>query len=261
MNAKECQRVVDEVKAWNHNQTPDIVWCIAGSSHPSFFVDASIEQLQSQMDSNFWSSAYVAHAILKQWLAPSTTSEKLSPDTPPRHLIFTSSIVAFYTIAGYSPYSSGKAALRSLCDSLRQEVDVYNGSRLHPSGKGPVAPVKLHCVFPGTIFSPGLEQENLTKPGITKKLEEDDGGQTEEEVALTSVKSLEKGEYLITGPLIGYAMKASALGGSPRNNALRDTLMIWVTSLVWLFVGPDLDGKAWRWGKEKGHPQNRPIGT
>ena len=213
------------------------------------------------MDSNYFSSAYIAHAALRTWLKPtpspsSPSDTKSSPqtsrtsgETEPRHLIFTSTIAAFYPIIGYSPYSPSKSALRTLSDNLSQELHLYDSSS-PPS-------VKVHTIFPGTIFSPGLEEENKTKPGITKKLEEDDGGQSPDEVAEKSVRGLERGEELVTTGLLGRAMKVGALGASRRNGwGIVDTIFSWVVSIVMLFVRPDMDGKVKQWGEVHGTSGN-----
>lgn len=260
MDAKECSRVIAEVTVWNNGMVPDVVWCVAGGALPGFFIDLPTERIKEQMETNYFSAAYMAHATLKTWLAPSPP-EKASNTAAPRHLIFTASVAGLYTIAGYSGYSPAKAALRNLSDALQQEVLIYNGSRQHTSGNGPAADVKVHTIFPGTILSPGLEIESQTKPGVTKKLEEDDPQQTEDEVAATSVRGLEKGDYLVTGTFLGWAMRSSVLSGSPRNNRFTDTLMNWATSIAWLFIQPSLDGTAFKWGKEKGHPSTYAAGS
>jgi 3-dehydrosphinganine reductase len=245
---------VSEVTIWNNNTPPDIVWCAAGTSYPELFLNMDTERLREQMDSNYWSAAYLAHAILKPWLQPPTgdiTKPKIPQ--PPRHLIFTASVLSFYPIVGYTQYAPAKAALRSLSDSLIQELNLY-----HPT----VSPtIRISTIFPATIFSPGYTQENLSKPHVTKQLEEDDGGQTPDEVAAISVRALEKGEYLITTGLLGSAMRGAAWAGSPRNNRVRDTLMAWVTSLAWLFVQPDMDRKVRKYGKKHGHPSRYPART
>ena len=38
----------------------------------------------------------------------------------------------------------------------------------------------VHIFFPGTFYTPGYEHENLSKPKITLKIEERDGGHTPE---------------------------------------------------------------------------------
>jgi len=260
MDPEAAARIIEEVTAWNRGMPPDIVWNCAGTSHPTLFIDTPIARHKHEMDSNYFSALYMAHPILKAWLGtkPSPTSGTKTSDTPPstsslpRHLIFTSSVLAFYPLLGYSPYAPSKAALRSLSDTLSQELQLYNGARRKDPSLGPPVDVKIHTIFPGTIFSPMYEEENKVKPAITKKLEEGDGGQTEDEVAAASVKGLERGEYLVATSLIAAAMKATALGGSPRNNRLVDTLFSWLASLIMLFVQWDFDRKVWKWGFTNG---------
>jgi 3-dehydrosphinganine reductase len=227
--------VVKEATIWNNGQSPDIVWCIAGSAYPALFIETPISKMREQMDVNYWSCVDMAQAILNEWLAPSAEKKE-------RHLIFTSSVTAFYPVTGYSPYSPGKAAIRNLSDTLAQEVLLYGDH------------VKVHTVFPGTILSPGLENENKTKPGITFILEESDPEQTPDQVATNAISGLEKGEYLVTVGWLGAAMRGCAWGGSARNNWVTDTAMTWITSIVWGFVGRDLDGKVRSYGKKHGHP-------
>lgn len=238
--SSEATRIIDEVTAWNDGAAPDVVWCIAGGAHPTLFLETTPEKLRQQMDMNYWSCADMAHAILAQWLHPSKIQET------PRHLIFTSSVLAFYPIVGYIPYSPAKAALRSLSDTLNQELKLYSSN------------IKVHTVFPGSIMTPGFAEENKIKPAITQILEKDDPVQTADEVAEKSIKGLERGEYLITVGLLGTAMRGSAWSGSPRNNWLVDSAMAWVTSIAWPFIQWDLDGKVAKYGKEHGHPSTYP---
>jgi 3-dehydrosphinganine reductase len=48
--------------------------------------------------------------------------------------------------------------------------------------------IDVHCFFPCTIFTPGYEEENKTKPKITLKIEEADSGLTPEQVAVGILK-------------------------------------------------------------------------
>lgn len=247
--------MLDEVTEWNHGQPPDVVWANAGGSVPDLFTNTSIETLRSQMDINYWSAAYLAHATLKIFTRPGsakTTDDSHPSSKMPRHFIMTSSSIAFVGLAGYAPYAPAKAAMRSLADCLRSEVLLYNGARRRDPASGPPTDIKIHVVLPGTILSPGLENENLSKHPVTEILEEGDPRQTEDEVAAASIKALEKGQFLITTQFLGSAMRASMIGGSPRNNWFLDTVFSWITSIVWLFIGPDMDGKVFKYGKKNG---------
>ena len=201
------------------------------------------------MDTVYWTAANTAHATLKKWLSPISPDEQTA--RPKRHLIFTCSTLAFVPVAGYGPYSPAKAAIRSLSDTLNQELEMYNGAR---SGNrhGPAADVKVHTVFPMGILSPGFDNEEKIKPELTKQLEEADKPQTPYEVADIAIKALERGEYLITTMFVGDIMKGTALGPSPRNSVVRDTLTSWLSNLVFLQVVPDLRKKAWNWGTKNG---------
>ncbi|KAI9676989.1 MAG: 3-dehydrosphinganine reductase [Caeruleum heppii] len=274
----EATRVLSESTAWNDARAPDIIFCCAGGSQPNLFVELSTDQLRAQMDQNYWSSAYIAHAALRAWLTPSPHPSKpsslsSSATSPlPRHIIFTSSVVAFYPLVGYSPYAPAKAALRSLSDTLSQELQLYNGSRLHPSSSPQKtgSDVKIHTIFPGTIYSPGYAREALSKPLITRKLEEDDKGQTEEEAARASIRGLERGDYLVMTSFLGRMLGAAAWGGSPRNGGwdlggmmtrVFDIVLTCGLSVGWLFVQPSLDGKVRDWGRREGHPTSYKKGT
>ena len=99
------------------------------------------------------------------------------------------------------------------------------------------------------------EQENLTKPAITKKLEESDGGQTPDEVAIASVRGLERGEELVTtcGGRLGLGIMVGMLGEIKRNGwGVADTIVSWVVSVVFMFVRWDMDGTVRKWGLKNG---------
>lgn len=229
--------VIAEATTWNEGRSPDIVWCVAGTASPELFIDMDMTSMRRQMDINYFGTAEMAHAVLKEWLAPEAPVEN-----QPRHLIMTTSAIVFFPISGYAPYAPTKWAVRGLADTISQEVMLYPQN------------VKLHVVCPGTILSPGFERENKTKPEITKILEEADPQQTPDEVAQRSIQGLENGDYLVTVNWLGGIMKWGALGGSMRNNWLIDTFMAGVILLVWPLVHFDTFGKTRSYGKKHGHP-------
>lgn len=232
-----ADRVLAEAMAWNNGQSLDIVWCVAGSSHPSLFIETPRKTMRWQMDVNFWSCADMAHAVLKGWLAPGAVEKGGS-----KHFIFTSSVAAFYPFTGYAPYTPGKAAIKALSDTLAQEVLLYG------------ADVKIHTVFPSTIASPGLDNENLTKPEITLQLEAGDTIYPADDAAANAIKGLENGDYLVTWGFLNHALRACAWGSSRRNNWLLDTVFTWIVASLWYFIGLDMDGKVKAYGKKHGHP-------
>jgi len=244
-------RIISEATTFNKNAPPDIVWCCAGSSYPTLFIDTPVDELKNQMDSNYFTSAYMAHAILRAWLKgpskihPSSDASDSDPLLP-RHLIFTASFLSFFTLAGFAPYSPTKVALRSLSDTLSQEMNLYASSPERPK-------IRLHTIFPATIFTESYDLENRVKSDLTKKLEEGDAGQTPDEVAKRSIAGLERGDELVTTTLLTRLVMTSTLGGSIRNGwAVLDTVLSWVMSLIMVVVRWDMDVKVRRWGKENG---------
>jgi 3-dehydrosphinganine reductase len=259
----ENARIIAEATAWNNGRMPEIVWAVAGSSTPGLFVETSTDTLRRQMELNYFAAAYLAQKSLQAWWYPSKpypAQEKSTTSEPTRQLIFTSSAVAFVGLAGYSPYAPAKAAIRSLADGLRSEVQLYNAARRSKTSTGTQpAPfdVDIHVIFPGTILSPGFDNEEKTKHAVTRELESSDPKQTELQAATAAVQGLEGGNFMTpTNWLVGV-MRWGSLGSSQRDNIVLDTLGAWITAIIWLIMVPDLNSKVWGWGKKNGMPKFR----
>jgi 3-dehydrosphinganine reductase len=244
------------------------MWCCAGSSHPTLFIDTPISEFATQMNNNYFSSMYMAHAIVKRWVQPSAkkpgspstgSSEKSSGAAPlPRHLIFTASFMSFYSFAGYASYSPAKAALRSLSDTLSSEMNLYSAA--HPREPR----VRLHTIFPAGILSEGYEAENRVKSDLTKHLEEGDKPETPEVIAARSIKGLESGLELITTDFQTGLVRCSMLGGSVRGGFMRglgDWFLASIVAIVMVFVRGDHDKKVRNWGIKYGTSGSRGENT
>jgi 3-dehydrosphinganine reductase len=101
-------------------------------------------------------------------------------------IVFVSSTLGYMSFVGYASYSPAKHALRgtrshssyskahalgsALADTLHSELLLYG--------------IDVHIFFPPTMETLGYETENLTKPKITKRIEEADDGLTVEQAAL-----------------------------------------------------------------------------
>lgn len=266
-SAEACGGVIAQATEWNGGSPPDVVWCFAGTAHPSLFIDTDPAQLQAQMDANYFTNAYMAHAALRSWLRTDThgsakdqaaasageleAAKKNSGGSPAaRHLIFTSSFVGLYSIIGYTPYSPAKAALRNLSDSLSQELELYAAANPH------APPVKVHTIFPATIFTEAYEAENKIKTDVTKMLEEGDEGQTPQEIARKSIVGLDSGQELIATDMLTSIVLSSMMGASKRGGFLR-TFAGWLMGclgmLIVVYARWDMDRKVRSWGKKHGN--------
>ncbi|KAI3395066.1 hypothetical protein diail_1823 [Diaporthe ilicicola] len=260
-----CNSVIAEATQWNAGSLPDVVWCFAGTSHPSLFIETDATTLREQMDANYFSAAYMAQAALRSWLRSDGKDEghhgehsvheevrvnnKKKPAAAARHLIFTSSFAALYSIAGYAPYSPTKAALRSLSDTLSQELNLY-------AAANPIAPpIKVHTLFPATIFTEAYEAENRIKSDMTKMLEEADGGQSPEMVASKCIQGLESGYELVSSDFQTRFVMSTVMGASKRGGFFKG-LVDWVLGclglLIMIFVRWDMDRKVRVWGEKHG---------
>ncbi|KAI0638137.1 oxidoreductase [Trametes polyzona] len=183
---------------------PDAVFLCAGASHPSYWVEQDEASMRAEMDATYGAQAFTALAVTKEMVKQNVKGK----------IVFVSSVLGYFSIVGYSGYSSGKFALRGLAEALQSELMLYG--------------IGVHIAFPGTIYTPGYENENKTKPKVTLKIEETDSGSSPEYVADVILKGVQKGKFHITVDWLGHVFRASTAGASPRNSYLTD----WFWGLV-----------------------------
>ncbi|KII95145.1 hypothetical protein PLICRDRAFT_33979 [Plicaturopsis crispa FD-325 SS-3] len=193
-------------------RSPDAVFLCAGKSTPGFFVEETARSMQQGMSDGYWVQAYSALAATQRMVRERSKGK----------IIFVSSVLGYMSLVGYSTYSPAKHALRGLAETLRSELLLYG--------------IDVHIYFPGTIFSPGYVEENKTKPKITLKIEEEDGGQKPEQAAQNLLRGVRNGNFHISGDFIGNLFRSSTLGATPHNNVFLDVvygLIGWIGLPIW----------------------------
>jgi 3-dehydrosphinganine reductase len=235
--AEYSDAVFAEATEWNGGAPPDIVWCVAGISMPGIFRESPMWSVRRQMDVNFYGQAEMAHTALRVWCDKNAPVEK-----EPKHFIFTTSVASFLSVAGYSPYSPSKWAVRGLADALAQEVLLYPQK------------VEIHVVAPATMLTACTEIENRTKPEVLHLIEKDDPIGSAEDTAKAAIQGLENGDYMIAHGLIPSAMKFGVLGGIRRNNWVLDTIFAMLTPLVYIYYVPVITNIIRKYQREHDHP-------
>ncbi|KAG1883764.1 hypothetical protein F4604DRAFT_1981451 [Suillus subluteus] len=130
-------------------QVPDAVFACAGAAKPTYLLEMQPEDLSREMENVYWIQAWRFNKKGKTVLVSST--------------------LGYMSLTGYSSYSPAKHALRGLADSLHSELMLYG--------------IDTHIFFLPTMYTPGFEEENKTKPAITRAIESADEGLTADQAA------------------------------------------------------------------------------
>ena len=153
------------------NQQLDGLINNVGIAQPGYFHEIPINQFEIGMQVNYMSAVYCCRAIL--------------PNLREGGFIgFTSSVVGFMGVFGYSAYAGPKFALIGLAETLKQEL-------AHQK-------INISVLCPPDTETPGFASENATKPYETKKLSEGAKLMSSKKVAKKFIKKLSRGTFLIT---------------------------------------------------------------
>lgn len=220
----EAARIWDEI--FETNADPEYIFCCAGSSIPKLFDDLTADDLANGIGTNYGTALNFIHAGFKR--IKTANADTLFKDYKKRHVVFFSSVLAFYQFIGYAQYGPMKSALMSLSIILRQELGPYN--------------FRVSCVFPGNFQSEGYVQEELTKPEITKTIEGASFAIPAAECADIVLDKLSKGYDTITTDFIGWFLGCSVLGVLPRTWSVLQVLV----SLILLIVAPLINWVVYR---------------
>ncbi len=156
---------------------PDVLINCAGRAYPHHFEDVTYEQFDETMKINLYSA----------WNTVST----LVPYMKKRggYIVNTSSMGGLIGVFGYTDYSASKFAIIGFSEALRGE--------LKPCG------ITVSALCPPDTDTPGLQEENKTKPQETKAISASAGLMQPDEVARALIKGMRKKRLLIVPGLDG----------------------------------------------------------
>ncbi|KAG0254522.1 3-dehydrosphinganine reductase [Mortierella polycephala] len=190
---EQAIRALDEASVHFGGKVPDIIMCCAGTSIPKLFVEATTDEFEYQMKLNYFGTLYTVHESVKRMVETGIKGK----------IVLTSSTMGLVGFAGYSSYAPTKYALRGLAECLRNEFLLYG--------------IGTHIYYPGTMFSPGYENENLTKPLVTREIE-GSTGLTPREAAKGMMAGLRKGQFTITTDFDTNFLRVAGKGVTPSTN-------------------------------------------
>ncbi|KAK9915016.1 hypothetical protein WJX75_003662 [Coccomyxa subellipsoidea] len=198
--------------------TIDVLVCCAGAASPGYFVKQDMDDFESTMQLNYFGTLRVIKAAL-----PSMVERRQG------EIVLVSSAAAVVGVAGYTSYAPTKAAVRSLADTLRNE--------LLSSG------VRVMVAYPPDTDTPGYAKENLSKPPVCHDISRAAGDVlfTPEQVAQCMLKGMERGAYHLPSPDFGQnLMIAASAGLSPH---MFPAILEFLLS-PWVEAGSELDANG-----------------
>ncbi|CAI2174130.1 9068_t:CDS:10 [Funneliformis geosporum] len=191
----ESFRALNEACEKHNGKAPDFIICY-------------ISIFENSMQLNYFGTLYTIHDGVKRMVQQEIKGK----------VVLVSSILGLISFIGFSQYSPTKYAIKGLAETLRNELILYG--------------IDVHCYFPGTIDSPGLKEENKTKPKISSDIEGSNAELKPDEAAKILYKSLCKGEFFITSDFGGDLCRAACKGPvNPTNNFVVDNLLC---NLAWI---------------------------
>lgn len=148
----------------------DVLVCGSGAARAAGVFDAAPEDYRRMLDVN-----YLGHVNVVRTFGPDLARQRGGA------ICLVSSLAALVPIYGYAAYAASKAALAAFAEALRQEMKLHG--------------VRVIVHFPPTTDTPGLVEENRTKPAAVWAIETQSGWNrvhSAERVAASIAEAIER---------------------------------------------------------------------
>jgi len=156
----------------NKHKVPDYLFNFVGYAYVQYLEQLTLEDFKRNMDVNYYGQLVPTLIVLPYFL-----------EGKQGYITFTSSIMGFMAIMGFTTYCPSKYALFGLAEVLRHELLPYN--------------IKVSILFPVDTDTPGLAEENKIKPQECKIISDSGTLMTAEEIANEFIKSILEGRFEI----------------------------------------------------------------
>lgn len=149
----------------------DVLVCVSGFARAGGVFRTSAEDFRRMLEVN-----YLGHVNVVQSFGPKLVAQRNGT------ICIISSLAALMPIYGYAAYAASKAAVAVFAEALRQELKLHG--------------VRVVVHYPPTTDTPGLAEENRTKPSAVWAIETLGGWNkvhTAESVAASIAAAIERG--------------------------------------------------------------------
>ncbi|MFX0048367.1 MAG: SDR family oxidoreductase [Candidatus Hermodarchaeota archaeon] len=156
----------------NKHKVPDYLFNFVGYAYAQYLEQLTLEDFKRNMDVNYYGQLVPTLIVLPYFL-----------EGKQGYITFTSSVMGFMAIMGYTTYCPTKYALFGLAEVLRHELLPYN--------------IKVSILFPVDVDTPGYAEENKLKPEECKIISDAGTLMTADEVANEFIRCILEGSFEI----------------------------------------------------------------
>ncbi|MFX1310704.1 MAG: SDR family oxidoreductase, partial [Promethearchaeota archaeon] len=162
---------------------PDYLFNFVGYAYAQYLENLTLQDFKNNMNTNYYGQLVPTLIMLPHFM-----------ESRNGYITFTSSIMGFMAIMGYTTYVPSKYAIFGLAEVLRHELLPYN--------------IKVSVLFPVDTDTPGLAEENKLKPEECKIISETGTLMSAEEVADKFINDILEGKFEILPGEAAIQMKS-----------------------------------------------------
>lgn len=156
-----------------HRGVPDYLFNFVGYAYAQYVENLRFDDFKRNMDVNYYGQLVPTLIVLPYYLK----------DRRGGYISFTSSILGYLGIMGYTTYSPTKHAIVGFAEALRHELKPFS--------------IRISVLYPPDTRTPGFERENETKPLECVMISEKAELLEPEEVAETFIEGVLSNKFQI----------------------------------------------------------------
>ena len=210
---KKC--IEESIQKWGF---PSLIINCAGIAHPGFIDDMPMETYIKDMNLNYFGNLKLLKEVINQYKVKKDSIKGDNID-----IVCVGSCLGIIGSIGYTTYCPTKYALKGLLDSLRFELLATK--------------INLHYYGPSNMLTPGLIEENKTKPKIVSDMENNVKNISADEGAHILLSNLDK--YMITSEPDLELLKIST--NFMCQHSILDCLLLPIASLGIIFARKSIE--------------------